>query len=215
MARNYRRRNNLRKVPKVFRYQRGSRFARPHEPRKTYRPTRATRVDIFSIEPEDRVTVVRRAPVLKSRLEDELERRATPKSVVNGSVHERIVYKELTKRRIPFDFQGSFEYGRSSLGGAVADFILRDRPVIIEVMGAIWHEGDLMQYIEAWRAEVLNAYGYYVYLLDQGTIENEEALQRWFAKYIDVKRVPPLGHTYQSFEPRVANDILRTRLANP
>ncbi len=205
------RRRNLRVIPKIRQLQRGVRFARPGDPRKPYRPTRPTRVDIFSIEPEDRVTVISRDPVLRADRQAELERRATPRSVVNGTVHERIVYRELTKRHIPFDFQGSFEHGRGLIGGAVADFILRDRPLIIEVQGSVWHSGLFQQHQEAWRAEVLNAAGFTVVFLYEWIIEDEIALSDWFRHYIDVPVVhpPPSGRTFQTFVPSAAAALIQ------
>lgn len=206
----HRRRPNLRVVPKIRRLSKGVRFAKPGDPRKPYRPTRPTKVEIFSIEPEDRVTVISRDPVLRPDRQAELERRAVPKNVVNGTVHERIVYRELKRRRIPFDFQGTFEHGRKLVGGAVADFILRDRPLIIEVLGAVWHSGLWIQHQEAWRAEVLNAAGFTVVPLHEWTIEDEKALASWFRRYIDVPLVspPPNGRTFQVFDPRQAADII-------
>ena len=123
---------------------------------------------------------------------DDLERRAVSHDQVRGSVHERIVYRELLKRRLPFDFQSSIEGGRLELGGMVADFILLDRPVIIRVQGAVWHTGLFPEAKDRAQKAVLQGYGYTVLDLWDWEIESAGLLENWFRENIDVN-VPSLG----------------------
>ncbi len=109
---------------------------------------------------------------------DALERRATPDPTPQGTgtVHERIVYKELTRRGIPFVYQSSVEGGRTQKGGRVVDFVLSDRPIAIEVKGFVWHPDatlDMAREIEL--SEVLNAY---IVTLWDYEIEDEQEFQR-------------------------------------
>ena len=114
----------------------------------------------------------------------ELERRAVQGIV--GSVHERILYKELQRRKIPFSFQASVQDGRLQLGGMVADFILLDRPVVIRVQGTHWHTGLAMETKDERQRGILEAYGYYVLDIWDWEIEDPELLSDWLRRNIDV-----------------------------
>ncbi|RMD60874.1 hypothetical protein D6833_09000, partial [Candidatus Parcubacteria bacterium] len=154
----------IRNITKVRQIPVGPGFEKIGEPLRTYRPTRTKKVDIYKLEPDDRITVIRKSSftiIRDKRLE--LERRAVSATLVLGSVQERIVYAELKRRGIPFDFQSSFESGRTSIGGVVADFVLRDRPVIIEVLGRVWHSGFAQRTHDLWRTELLIRKGFVVY----------------------------------------------------
>ena len=73
--------------------------------------------------------------------QEELEKRAVPLEKVRGSILERVVYKELQRRRLEFDFQSGLLGGRFELGGKVADFIVRwtDTSVIIRIQSFAFH----------------------------------------------------------------------------
>lgn len=115
----------------------------------------------------------------------DLELRAVPHEKVRGSVQERIVYKELLKRQIPFDFQPSIDGGRLQLGGMVADFILLDRPLIIRVQGSTWHTpfGALAK--DEAQKMYLEAMGYIVVDIWDWQIEDDDLRQTWFERNID------------------------------
>lgn len=83
---------------------------------------------------------------------------------------EWLVWRELERRRIPFDYQKEFAGGRT-LGGMVVDFLLRDRPVIIRVQG--WAHKSMPETIarDALAAEYLRGLGYRVVDLDEETIK--------------------------------------------
>jgi hypothetical protein len=101
--------------------------------------------DLARIEQDDGITVYRRGliPVSASHWRRELEKRAVPESArlgtLNASLEERIIYKELQRRRVRFSFQTRFLGGRAQLGGLVADFILPEYNAVINPLGTIWH----------------------------------------------------------------------------
>ena len=176
----------IRNITKVRKVPYGPGFEKVGEPLKTYRPTRPTKLDIYKLEPDDDIIGIRRSKftiVRDKRLE--LEARAVSQTLVLGSVQERIVYAELKRRGIPFDFQSSFEAGRTSIGGVVADFVLRDKPIIIEVLGRVWHSGFAQRTHDLWRTELLMRKGYVVYELWEETINDERLLDEWFERYIE------------------------------
>jgi very-short-patch-repair endonuclease len=109
------------------------------------------------------------------------ERRAVPITQVNGTILERIVYKALTDRHIPFDFQSSQQGGRAGwqFGRQVADFALYGQRIIIEVQGAYWHSGGDQHYRDVTRELVLSGEGWTVLYLDEAIILNERALNVW------------------------------------
>ncbi len=104
-----------------------------------YKPLRWTRSDWFKLSQlRSRFGPIwRKGPWQPWFGPTDLERRAA-KGIV-GSLAERIVHLELTRRKIPFDFQSSMFGGRLELGGMVADFILLDRPVVLRVQSSPWH----------------------------------------------------------------------------
>jgi len=104
----------------------------------------------------------RRGPRHDDYSADALEGRAVSKEEVTGTLPERITYKELQTRRIPFDFQSSFFGGRLELGGMVADFVLLDRPLIIRIQGEYWHSPLPTQRRDAVQRGVLESMGFQV-----------------------------------------------------
>lgn len=115
----------------------------------------------------------------------ELEMRAVPESQVRGTTEERIVYKELQRRNIPFDFQSSLDGGRLLLGGMVADFILEDRKVIIRVQGSKWHTGFASEHKDVMQRALLEAAGYSVMDFWDWEIHNPELCEEWLRRNID------------------------------
>lgn len=115
---------------------------------------------------------------------------------VRGTLPERILYKELQKRKIPFEFQSSVDGGKQRLGGSIIDFVLTDRRMMIEVKGTYWHTQvhtaaedkartvrllQTYQLVELWDWEV-----YSPFLLDE-----------WFRRNIDLG-LPDRGHVVMS-----------------
>ena len=116
----------------------------------------------------------------------ELEARAVSHDKVRGSVQERIVYKELEKRGIPFDFQSSVDGGRLQLGGMVADFILLDRPVVIRVQGSTWHATFRGEQRDQAQKAYIEGLGYTVLDIWDWEIEDDDLRSGWFSRYVDV-----------------------------
>ncbi len=114
--------------------------------------------------------------------ETELEQRA--ERGIYGSLPERILYKELKRRRIEFSFQSSMMGGRQQLGGIVADFILPFYKIIIQVQGTIWHVGKDAEAWDTRQRLTLENMGYTVlYIWDYETY-SKELFERWCNKNI-------------------------------
>jgi very-short-patch-repair endonuclease len=107
---------------------------------------------------------------------DPREARAIPKSLVKGSLPERIVFKWLVVHNfvsgIDFDFQSSMEGGRIEMGGLVVDFLFRHQMIIIQVQGPT-HNQLLRQQKDNEQTMILATYGYQVLELDDDIIYNE------------------------------------------
>lgn len=134
----------------------------------------------------------RRGLTYGRNLRAELERRAVPIESVYGSVEERIVYKYLLSRRIPFDFQSSFMGGRKELGGVVADFVLHDRPLIINPLGFIWHSGVANETRDAVQNDILYGFGYQVLMIWDYEVHQETVFRRIMSQWLD-SPLPPVN----------------------
>jgi G:T-mismatch repair DNA endonuclease (very short patch repair protein) len=86
-----------------------------------------------------------------------------------GTEPEWAVYWALSKLGVVFDFQPSFQGGRLHLGGLVADFIVPDYQVIIQVQGIYWHYtlGARRQARDVLQRAQLEAQGYRVVFIDE------------------------------------------------
>ena len=115
----------------------------------------------------------------------ELEARAVPKEQVLGTLEERIVYKALVIRKIPFDFQSSLLGGRLMLGGMVADFILLDSFVIIRVQSEKWHSGFVAEAKDASQRAILESLGYYVLDIWDWQVHDPGLMEDWFRDNVD------------------------------
>ena len=60
----------------------------------------------------------------------------------NGTLPEWLVYRELTRLKVDFDFQSGALGGRMSRGGVVLDFWIPSLNLAINVMSEYWHYGD-------------------------------------------------------------------------
>lgn len=144
-----------------------------------------------------------------------MERRAVPLSTVYGSLEERIMYKELQKRQIPFDFQSSLISPRRVEGAMVPDFVLLDRPVIIPVDGGIWHRGLSAETRDYLQQDKFNYIGWDVYVIRAYEIANQQLTDLWFRRYIDVPRVKPFNLSLLQRLPAGRIVTLPTRLGIP
>jgi hypothetical protein len=171
--------------------QKRSRFGRYGEMPKSIRPTQSTPLRIEELRPEPKGVIVYRRGVTYPKDEWEmLERRAWPdgKEGVKGSVQERILYLELTKRNVYFDFQPSVDGGRLELGGLVADFILPNRGAmgtVIQVQGGIWHTGRFATRRDEEGNNRLRSMGYYVYEIWDWEIAEPTILEDWLIRHLD------------------------------
>jgi G:T-mismatch repair DNA endonuclease (very short patch repair protein) len=111
----------------------------------------------------------------------ELERRAIPVTQVYGTLLERIVYKALLRLGVPFDFQSSLVGGRWGwqFGRQVADFVLPQQRLILEVQGNRWHRPLEMQSRDMERELILRAHGWTVLYLWEEVILDPLRLEQW------------------------------------
>jgi very-short-patch-repair endonuclease len=139
--------------------------------------------DMKEVEVDDRIIGERRGLYHRLNLYEELEKRAAPESETGrGSVQERILYKELRKMNVPFDFQSSMmgaRPGGSALGGLVADFVLLDRPLVIQVQGDVWHSGVEAEVRDIEQADELNRRGFDVVFLWDHVIHKDHMLREF------------------------------------
>lgn len=150
------------------------------------RPRTGRWVKPYRLKMRDIHVVHRRGPVSAPIGPGDLEKRAISHDRVRGSVHERIMYLALLKRKVPFSFQSSIQGGRLELGGMVADFILLDRPLIIRVQGTTWHATWAGERKDEAQKAVLRGMGYDVVDIWDWEIENQDLLELWLQRNVDV-----------------------------
>ena len=131
-------------------------------------------------------TLHRRTPGSKEYVGDPLEDRAVSKEQVNGTLPERILYRALQRvvhqsATSDFDFQSSLEGGRLELGGIVADFLFRNKRLVIRVQGPT-HTGFLRMRKDDEQKSILESMGYLVKDIEDDTIYNEFALEDWLRR---------------------------------
>jgi len=170
-----------------------------------------------SLLPEEFVEF-RRNPLAGIRQSDKrmmLERRAVSIESVYGSLEERIVYKELLKRKIPFDFQSSLVGPRRQAGAIIADFLLLDRPTLIWCQGSIWHRGISAETRDILQIDQLTYQGYETLQIWDYTLWDEALTNEWFRRYIDVPVVRPITLEQLRYQPAGRVLTLQTRLNEP
>lgn len=161
---------------------RRQRFTRVGDIPANIRPTSPGPLKLKNIEPDDGIITTRKGLYYATDKYAELEKRAVSKDIVYGSVQERILYRDLKKRNIAFDFQSSLlgaRPGGSALGGLVADFVLVDMDMVIQVQGGIWHTGREAELRDIVQADELNYRGFDVVFLWDTVIENEDKFRLW------------------------------------
>jgi very-short-patch-repair endonuclease len=99
---------------------------------------------------------------------------------------ERAVYRALQRRQIPFDFRSSMSGGRPGyqFGRQVADFVLWQLGIIIEVHGAYWHDPVGQADRDTTRDLVLQAEGWRVLYLPERIVRNALELERWLNEHV-------------------------------
>jgi len=115
--------------------------------------------------------------------EDPLERRAIPKSVLRGTLPERIVFKFLVDKLrmvegVDFTFQSSQSGGRIELGGIVVDFLFPEMKLIIQVQGPT-HDTFLRAKKDIEQVDILTEMGYRVFEITDDMIYNEYRFDGW------------------------------------
>jgi hypothetical protein len=113
--------------------------------------------------------------------EDPLEARAVPKSMVRGTLPERILYRTLVHifhfvENVDFDFQSSLQGGRMELGGIVADFLFPILKIVLQVQGSTHMEYMRMAKDQEQMGALLEM-GYVTYELWENDIYNEYKLE--------------------------------------
>jgi len=121
-------------------------------------------------------------------LEDEveqLERRAVPLEQVWGSLPERILYRELLRRRAVFLFHYMLAGVRGQPGAIIVDYYFLDRPLIVEEYGTGIHErGSLRDIERERRIEEIEPQRRIAVIWDT-EIFNEEFLEQWLINNVD------------------------------
>lgn len=100
------------------------------------------------------------------------------------------VYLVLKKHGIPFRTQVNFDGGSAVLGGQRADFVLSDRPIIIEALGP-WHDlpGSQIRDERKWEARRKEG-------LEVVTIKDSEAMTMEQAEQVLMERLgTPVGES--------------------
>jgi hypothetical protein len=123
--------------------------------------------------------------------EDPQEMRAIPKSLVKGTLPERIVYKTLLEFHfvpdIDFDFQSSQEGGRLEIGGLVADFLFRYLMLVIQVQGPTHQELNRIRKDQE-QTSILAEMGYQVVEISQELILNQNAYEDYMRSLFNLGR---------------------------
>jgi hypothetical protein len=129
---------------------------------------------------------LQRQPIIGRETEvEELERQAVPITEVYGSLPERIIYRELTRRRAVFSFHQPIAGTYGVAGALIVDFYLYDRPLIIEVYGVFIHErGALRDPDRENRIRELEPDKELAIIWDW-EIYNREFRERWLTQNVD------------------------------
>jgi very-short-patch-repair endonuclease len=167
---------------------------RIENPRITYRPLRMERRDVVQRgklkQAPDWWSMHRRGPggMPKTFTDDPNEMRAVPKSVVKGTLPERIIYAELLKRQyvpgIDFTFQSSREGGRTELGGIVVDFLFEFHRIALEVQGPT-HDTVIGKARDREKANTMASMGFTVIPISTDVIDSPMQLEMWFRQHLD------------------------------
>jgi len=152
--------------------------------------------------------------------DDPLELRATPKSVLRGTLPERIVYKYLVDKMrmvagIDFTFQSSQSGGRIELGGIVVDFLFPLIKMIIQVQGPT-HDTFLRAKKDREQTDILAEMGYRVFEITDDMIYNELRFETWMRNVFNLGGTGGgTGHNNVSLTSTATNPQPEKELEDP
>jgi len=140
---------------------------------------------------------------------DPLEMRAVPKTLIKGSLPERIVFQWLlTAHFVPgadFTFQPSIQGGRLELGGLVADFLFTHLKLIIQVQGPT-HLQFMRMHKDQEQVQTLEAMGYQVIFLWEDVINNQVLFEEQMRGIFDLRPVYGAGSSVYATWMDVSED---------
>lgn len=156
------------------------------------------------------MSVHRRGPYRPLIGENLFEARAVSRDQVKGYLHERMVYQALVKigHLVPgmdFTYQSSQMGGRQELGGLVADFLLPNMKMVIQVDGPT-HVEKARQMKDQEQDGILAEMGYTVYHISLQTIESEYELEEWMRRTFNFAN--GYGGSTAAFGPHDRDDQL-------
>ena len=97
-----------------------------------------------------------------------------------GTLPEYLVYRELVRLQVEFEYQSSQMGGRQERGGSVVDFLIIDLNLVLNVQSQYWHYGRPAAVLaDRIQREQLEAQGLTVVYLDE-----EDLLRnaRWYVE---------------------------------
>ncbi len=103
---------------------------------------------------------------------------------------EKKVWSWLDKKKIPFMPQEKFFGGVTELGGAVVDFVLTERYIVIRVMGTHWHTGIEPEARDLIGREKLTEAGYQVVDVWDTDLDTPEQVEYTLNKAIRGEELP-------------------------
>jgi very-short-patch-repair endonuclease len=167
-------------------------FVRPHSRQERlkmaanpYRPFKLAsrfRIRRQLLRPNPWWWVTHRRGVFRPKVgEDPLEARAVSKTLVKGTLPERIVFRYLVEKLdmisgVDFDFQTSLSGGRLELGGVVVDFTFQFLHIALQVQGPTHNALARFRKDEEQRL-FLEQMGYSVIFLDMDLIYNQPVFE--------------------------------------
>ena len=127
-----------------------------------------------------------------------LEARAVPVTAVMGTILERIVYKALVDKGIPFDFQSSLVGGRAGyqFGRQTADFVFWQQHLVVEVQGEYWHAKGEQHWRDIVRELVLSGEGWTTLYLEQDVVFNQFLLNEWLDRNVVYGAIGAIAFTF-------------------
>uniref|UniRef100_A0A6M3IJ02 DUF559 domain-containing protein n=1 Tax=viral metagenome TaxID=1070528 RepID=A0A6M3IJ02_9ZZZZ len=97
-----------------------------------------------------------------------------------GTLPEYLVYRELTRLKVEFQYQSSQMGGRQERGGSVADFLITDLNLVLNVQSLYWHYGrPEARLADRIQKEQLEAMGLTVIYLDEDDLLRNA---RWYVE---------------------------------
>jgi very-short-patch-repair endonuclease len=167
-------------------------FVRPHSRQERlkmaanpYRPFKLAsrfRIRRQLLRPNPWWWVTHRRGVFRPKVgEDPLEARAVSKTLVKGTLPERIVFRYLVEKLdmisgVDFDFQTSLSGGRLELGGVVVDYTFQFLHIALQVQGPTHNALARFRKDEEQRL-FLEQMGYSVIFLDMDLIYNQPVFE--------------------------------------